>query len=500
MVSDPAATRSGVGASPGSTVGGPTTWAELVTGHVGSPHPAVVHPDGSSWSLDEMLARAAGAAEWLDAVGAAGGRPVPALVASTDSSFALLFAGAGSGRPLAPLSARFTLDDLVACVTGLGATVVVAAPDARRVGEALSQRTGLPLAIVPDRFAPSRRELDMAPHPDDIVAVIHTSGTTGRPKAVYQTQGPMVDRVERSAGPIELGPGCCYATASAFHHQAGAGLFIVAMGAGATLVPLPQFSPDAWSALEPLAPTHATIVPALMEALLAAGVLGLPSLRWLQYGASPIHPDTARRLIDDFPALRVVQQFGQTEGSPITTFDHAMHVDAVRNEPARLRSVGLPIAGTELRVHQPDEGGIGELWSRASHYFVVDDEGWLHTGDLGYVDDDGWVYIVGRQQDVINRGGEKIYPVEVEQAIAKHPAVAEVAVVGGPDRRLGSRPHAFVVFEPGLSASPDELATFARDQLTGFKVPRDWHVIDALPRNPANKVLRRLLGRQIADL
>jgi acyl-CoA synthetase (AMP-forming)/AMP-acid ligase II len=419
--------------------------------------------------------------------------PVPALVASTDSSFALLFAGAGSARPLAPLSPRFTLQDLVECVVGLDAKVVVAAPEAREAAEAVSQRTGCRLAIVPEQFPPSRRELDMDPSPDDVVAVIHTSGTTGRPKPVYQTQGPMVDRVARSAGPIELGPGCRYATASAFHHQAGAGLFIVAMGAGATLVPLPKFSPDAWRALEPLAPSHATVVPALMEMLLDAGVLALPSLRYVQYGSSSIHPDTARRLIDDFPALHVVQQLGQTEGSPITTFDHPMHIDAVRHAPERLRSVGLPIVDTELRIHEPDEEGVGEIWSRASHYFVVDADGWLHTGDLGYVDRDGWVYIVGRQQDVINRGGDKIYPVEVERVIARHPAVAEAAVVGAPDRRLGSRPHAFVVFQPGAHATPDELAAFAREHLTSFKVPRDWHVVDALPRNPANKVLRRLL-------
>jgi acyl-CoA synthetase (AMP-forming)/AMP-acid ligase II len=302
----------------------------------------------------------------------------------------------------------------------------------------------------------------------------------------------MVDRVARSAGPIELGPGCRYATASAFHHQAGAGLFIVAMGAGATLVPLASFSPDTWQALEPLAPTHATIVPALMEALLDAGVLGLPSLEFLQYGSSPIHPDTARRVIDDYPWISLVQQFGQTEGSPITTFDHAMHLEALARAPRRLRSVGLPIVDTELRI-EGDDDGIGEICSRASHYFAPDPDGWLRTGDLGYVDDDGYVYIVGRRNDVINRGGDKIYPVEVEHVLAMHPDVADIAVVGVPDRRLGQVPHAFVVPAPGVTPDFHALTSFAREHLTGFKVPRDWHVVEELPRNPANKVLRRLL-------
>jgi acyl-CoA synthetase (AMP-forming)/AMP-acid ligase II len=465
----------------------------MVARRVGTPEAAVIHPDGSSWTLDELLARAAGAADWLDAVGADPGRPVAALVSSTTAAFALLFAGAGSGRPLAPLSPRFVLDDLVACVGDLRSSVVVAPPDVLPVAEAVAARTGVSVAIVPDDFTRSRRALDMDPDPDEVVAVIHTSGTTGRPKAVYQTQGPMVDRVARSARPIELGPGCRYATASAFHHQAGAGLFIVAMGAGATLVPLASFSPESWEALEPLAPTHVTVVPALMETLLAAGVLGLPSLRFVQYGSSPIHPDTARRLIDEYPWISLVQQFGQTEGSPITTFDHPMHLEALARAPHRSRSVGLPIVGTELRIEGPDEDGVGEICSRASHYFAPDPDGWLRTGDLGHVDDDGFVYVVGRRHDVINRGGDKIYPVEVEQVLATHPDVADVAVVGVTDRRLGQVPHAFVVAVPGADPDVDALAAFARERLTGFKVPRDWHVVEELPRNPANKVVRRLL-------
>jgi acyl-CoA synthetase (AMP-forming)/AMP-acid ligase II len=471
----------------------PRTWSEMVARRVGASDAAVIHPDGAWWNLDELLARAAGAADWLDTINAEPGVPVPALVSSTIPAFALLFAGAGSGRPLAPLSARFVLDDLVACVVGVGAGVVVAQPEALAVADAVAARTGTRVAVVPEEFTPSRRLLDMDPNPHDVVVVIHTSGTTGRPKAVYQTQGPMVDRVARSAGPIELGPGCRYATASAFHHQAGAGLFIVAMGAGATLVPLAHFSPDTWKALEPLRPTHATVVPALMEALLDAGVLDLPSLRFVQYGSSPMHADTVGRLVAEYPGINLVQQFGQTEGSPITTFDHAMHLEALAHAPHRLRSVGLPIVGTELRIEDEDPDGVGEICSRASHYFVPDPDGWLRTGDLGYTDDDAFVYIVGRQHDVINRGGDKIYPVEVEQVLARHPDVAEVAVVGAPDRRLGQVPHAFVVPAPETAPRSDELEAFARERLTRFKVPRHWHFVDELPRNPANKVLRRLL-------
>jgi acyl-CoA synthetase (AMP-forming)/AMP-acid ligase II len=337
--------------------------------------------------------------------------------------------------------------------------------------------------------------LDIDSSPDVTVAVVHTSGTTGLPKAVYQHQGPLALRVPQSGDPIELGEGSVYATASAFHHQAGAGMFLVALGTGATLVPVPHFSVESWAALGDLGPTHATVVPALLETLLAAGVLQLPSLRWLQYGSSPLHPETARRLLADFPDLRLVQQLGQTEGSPITTLYHQDHLDAVAGPLHRLKSVGRPVPQSELRIEGPDPDGIGEICSRAAHYFAPDPDGWLRTGDLGRQDDDGFIYLAGRRNDAINRGGETVYPVEVEQVISAHPEVLEVAVAGRADRRLGQVPHAFVVpVHPDSPPPPAELMAFARERLAGYKVPRDWHVVQSLPRNPSGKVLRRRLA------
>jgi acyl-CoA synthetase (AMP-forming)/AMP-acid ligase II len=214
----------------------------------------------------------------------------------------------------------------------------------------------------------------------------------------------------------------------------------------------------------------------------------------VQYGSSSLHPDTARRVLTEHPSIKLVQQFGQTEGSPITTLSYEDHVAAIAGAPHRLRSVGRPIVGTDLRIVRADDEGVGEICSRSPHYFVPDPDGWLRTGDLGYQDDDGFVYIVGRGNDVINRGGDKIYPVEVEQVIATHPAVREVAVAGVPDRRLGSVPHAFVVaVDPDDRPDPDALFAYTRERLTGFKVPREWHFVDELPRNPSGKVLRRLL-------
>lgn len=467
----------------------------MVASHAGRGHRAILSPDGTAWTYDELLGRAAGAAAWLDACGAETGVPLPAFISAGPEAFALLLGGAMTARPLAPFSPRFTVFELAACIDRLPAGPILTDAASHRVGDAVAQRTGRSVLIMPDNVAVASVGSDLETSPEAIMAVVHTSGTTGLPKAIAQRQGPLALRVAQSADPIELTEGSVYASASAFHHQAGVGMFLVALGAGATLSCLPTFSVESWIALRELAPTHATVVPALLETLLAAGVLSLPSLQWIQYGSSPLHPDTARRLLTEYPQLRFVQQMGQSEGSPLTTLDHQDHLDAVAFAPYRLESIGRPVPRSELRIEDADAAGIGEICSRAAHYFAPDADGWLRTGDLGRFDGDGYVYLVGRLNDAINRGGETVYPVEVERVIGDHPQVREVAVAGRRDRRLGRVPHAFVVpVDPGAPPAAAELTAFARDRLAGYKVPRDWHLVAALPRNPSGKVLRRVLA------
>jgi acyl-CoA synthetase (AMP-forming)/AMP-acid ligase II len=469
-------------------------WSEMVAAHARAGQRALILADGSAWTYDELLARAADAAEWLDRLRVEPGVPVPIFASTGPEAAALLLGGAMTGRPVAPLSPRFSVSELEACLSALPAAPILTLLEHRSTLRAVSERTGRPLVVIPPAFPSARRPLELDTSPTAVIAVVHTSGTTGLPKAVYQQQRPLAPRVWQSANPIEMTEGSVYATASAFHHQAGIGLLLVALGAGAALVSLRRFSPDNWQALAPLAPTHATVVPALIETLLGADAFYLPSLQWVQYGSSPIHPDTARRLLVEYPHLRLVQQMGQTEGSPITTLDHEDHLEAVASAPHRLASVGRPVPMSELTIEDPDEG-IGEICSRADHYFAPDPDGWLRTGDMGSRDPDGFVYIVGRRNDAINRGGETVYPVEVERAIGGHPAVAEVAVAGRPDRRLGRAPHAFVVpVDPADPPQAADLEAYASERLARFKVPRDWHIIGSLPRNPSGKILRRVLS------
>src|SRR5581483_10856 len=318
-------------------------------------------------------------------------------------------------------------------------------------------------------------------------------------------EGALARRAVRNATALGLDDGSVYATAAGYHHIAGLGMMLVVLASGGAIAPFPAFSVDAWRSLSAVGPTHALLVPAQIDALLDAGALRLPTLEVLQYGASPIHPDTLRRALAALPATRFLQIYGQTEGSPITFLDHDDHLRALSGEPWLLASNGRAAPGVELELHTDastaDHGdGVGEVRARAAHFFVRGDDGWLATGDLGRLDAGGYLTLVGRLGDGIVRGGENVYPLEVERALETHPGVAEAAVIGVADRRMGQRIAAVVVPAPGRPA-PDEadLVRWCRDRLAHFKVPERWRFAEALPRNPAGKLLRRGLAAGFDD-
>jgi acyl-CoA synthetase (AMP-forming)/AMP-acid ligase II len=206
-----------------------------------------------------------------------------------------------------------------------------------------------------------------------------------------------------------------------------------------------------------------------------------------------------RRALGTLPDTRFVQIYGQTEGSPITILDHDDHLRALAGEPGLLASNGRAAPGVELELRSDPaaehDGGVGEVRARAEHFFVCGPDGWLATGDLGRVDERGSLTLVGRLGDGIVRGGENIFPLEVERILEAHPGVAEVAVVGVPDRRMGQRVAAFVVPAPGRAPDEQELVGWCRDRLAHFKVPERWRFVDALPRNAAGKLVRRALAQ-----
>src|SRR6202011_4527214 len=155
------------------------------------------------------------------------------------------------------------------------------------------------------------------------------------------------------------------------------------------------------------------------------------------YGASPIAVHTLRRVLDVLPDVAMVSLYGQTEGSPITSLGPDHHRLAAVRDPHLLYTVGRPVSGLRLRIDEPDRAGIGEVLAAAAHLSGQAADGWLHTGDLGVVDDNGYLRLCGRRHDMVVRGGENIYPLEVENVLSAHPAGVVVGVVGVPDPRLG---------------------------------------------------------------
>jgi acyl-CoA synthetase (AMP-forming)/AMP-acid ligase II len=324
--------------------------------------------------------------------------------------------------------------------------------------------------------------------------VLHTSGTTGQPKPIAFSQDVFRRRAQLFNCLCGFAPGAVFATSSPFHHIAGLGTGAAALATGVTLVPVARFRVDAWSGLAEYGLTHVMAVPTMIEMLLEAGILRLPTLRTLLYGAAPIHPNTLARVLEVAPDLELVQLFGQTEGSPITCLSPDDHRRAAK-EPHLLGSVGRAVPGLTMRIADAGDDGVGEVWAQAPHLAHLDEDGWLHTGDLGRLDDDGYLYLSGRKGDRIVRGGENVHPLEVELVLSRHPGVREVAVVGRADQRWGEIVRAVIVAaDPDDPPDVEDLRRTARAELAGFKVPTEWVFSPSLPRNAAGKLLRRMLA------
>lgn len=471
--------------------GARTTWLELVQRHQDHGRAAARFGD-VVWTGRQLLDYAAGYADWLDTLGTAEGEPIPALLATSAESLAVLIGGAGCRHPIAPLGTRLTAYEIAPMVRHLGGRVLVTQPEFLPRAREIAALEPIAVAVTP---APHTSARDLTAEPDDVAFVLHTAGTTGAPKSVSFPHWRLAARTAVIGGLCDLGSDSLYGAIAPFHHLACAGNIAVAAARGSAVTGVSTFSVDCWQGLAEAEITHTTVVPAMIESLLAAGSLFQPKLRTLQYGAAPIRPETLRRAFEVLPGVRMVNMFGQTEGSPLSVLTPEDHRQAMKGRSGLLASVGRAAPRTELRIAEPDDNGVGEVHARADHMIVVDGDGWRHSGDLGRIDDEGYLYLSGRQGDKIIRGGENVYPVEVEHVLAAHPQVGEAAVVGVPDDRLGQTIAAFIVAAGPVPPDPRQLHQFARRRLSGFKVPTSWHMVAELPRNAAGKLLRRELVR-----
>jgi acyl-CoA synthetase (AMP-forming)/AMP-acid ligase II len=434
------------------------------------------------------------AADSLSRLDTQPGVPVPALLTTNAAALALLLGGVVADRPIAPMGPRLTPVELARSITATGAGVLFAESRWHQTAVAAAALAGVELHTIP----PFRHSSVPPPARRGHTAFyLHTSGTTGEPKRVPFSEPVLEARVAVSADLIGLGPEHRYATGSPLHHIAGLGNVLTALSVGAPVLPTLQFSMTWWRGLRESGATHCLLVPTMIEMLLAEGVLDVVPLTTLIYGAAPMSPETLRRVLRTVPAVDLVSIFGQTEGSPITTLGPDDHRRAATGRPDLLYTVGRAAPGLSLRIDDPDAAGTGEVLAAAPHLSVHADDGWLHTGDVGSMDDEGYLRLSGRRNDMVVRGGENVYPLEVEHLLVEHPAVGAAGVVGVPDPRLGETLAAFVVAaRPAGGPRHDELAGFLRARLAGFKVPTYWYDVTELPLSGAGKLLRPKLLQQ----
>jgi acyl-CoA synthetase (AMP-forming)/AMP-acid ligase II len=361
---------------------------------------------------------------------------------------------------------------------------------------------------------------------EDTTILMYTSGTTAQPKAVMLTYNDFTAYVTAN---VELADGTPRGTALLcvpIYHIAGATNIMTSLFTGRRLAILRQFDAKAWlEAVERERVTHAFLVPTMVKQLTDYPNFArhdLSSLENLSYGGAAMPFPVIRRAIEMFPkTVGLVNAFGQTETTSTLTVlgpeDHRLDGTPaeVERRLKRLKSIGRPLPDVEVKVVDDDGKElpiehIGELWVRTprvmkgysgagAHSLPLQD-GWLPTHDMGWLDEDGYIFLAGRKDDMIIRGGENIAPAEVEAVLYSHPSIDEAAVVGIPDVEWGQCVAAVVVPRPGVTLSADEVAEFCRQRLASFKKPEVIHFMDALPKNPIGKILRKDLRVQLSGV
>jgi long-chain acyl-CoA synthetase len=352
---------------------------------------------------------------------------------------------------------------------------------------------------------------------DALAAISYTGGTTGRPKGVMLSHGNLLANARHNLLATGHSAEDRWLHVCPMFHVAGTANVLAATWVGAMQIVLPRFDAElVATAIERDRITHMVLVPTMLGMLLdhdAASRCDFSSLRHVQYAASPIAPQLQRRVLDRFDC-DVAQFYGMTEAAPTVTHctprDHRLGHAGEEPYRTRLASMGAPVVGVQVDVRDGEgepvpAGEIGEVWVRGPNvmlgYFNQPDatdtalvDGWYRTGDAAYADDDGYLYMVDRLKDMIITGAENVYSVEIESALAEHPAVLEAAVFGIPDERWGEAVHAVVAVAPESPVDADELIGHCRGLIARFKVPRSIDVrTEPLPKSGAGKVLKNRL-------
>jgi long-chain acyl-CoA synthetase len=490
-------------------VDGVTSLVDLLFGGDEDGATLLVHEGGRDHSLDEVRGRAEDIAARLREAGVTAGAPVGVMLPNAEV-VAALFAVWRAGGVYLPLNPRLGASDLAHVLESVDPAVIVTTAEHL---ERFEDRA----AVVVDVDVTARPGARGARRFDAGVALVQlTSGTTGRPKPVLLEHVGVRALLDNVIATLRVGavtgkPAMPNLIPVSLSLWAGIYQVLFARIVGAPVVVMDTFEPHEFARLVDRFRIRSTVLPPAAMAMLSddGSITSLDPLRYVRSITAPLSPLQARRFRDRF-GLHVLNCYGQTEiGGEIIGWSA---VDSKEHGDDKLGAVGRPHAGVDVRT----DDATGELQVRTPALSAgyadgtdlgdrLTEDGWFRTGDVGRVDDDGFVWIEGRLSDMINRGGHKVFPAEVEEVLRLSPEIADVAVVGVPDDRLGEVPWAFVVptsVEPQRRNATLSLhrrwEVLCREHLAPYKVPVRFEVVDALPRNEVGKVLGRALVEGVA--
>jgi long-chain acyl-CoA synthetase len=486
--------------------------------------------EGREHTYADLDAASSRVANGLAAAGVSVGDRVAMLDKNTIELFELMFGAAKIGAVLCPVNWRLTATEITHIVNDAQARVLVVGAEflpVLRAAEPNLTTVELILTVGADgehedyaTWRDGQPDADPAvpTAPDDVAIQFYTSGTTGLPKGAMLTSRNLMALVPAGNEALRLDEQTVSLVAMPLFHVAGAGWAFFGLMNGAHNVMLRDV--DLGAVLEVIPRfgiTHSVFVPAVLQFLLMTpGVedVDFSTLEVIVYGASPISEQVLVASMERFDC-DFVQAYGLTETSGGVVLLHPQDHDPGGPLAHRLRAAGRPMDGVEVRVvdargEDVAPGDIGEVWIRSPSTMLgywdkpeataeaITADGWFKSGDAGSLDADGYLYIRDRVKDMIISGGENIYPAEIESTMMAHPGVADVAVIGVPDERWGETVKAVVVASPDTDPSAraaleQDLLSWSRERLAGYKCPTSVDWSDELPRNPSGKILKREL-------
>ncbi|MFJ8232524.1 long-chain fatty acid--CoA ligase [Streptomyces sp. NPDC094448] len=487
-----------------------------------APDRAMTVCDDRTHTVREVMDRVSRLAGGLRGLGMAEGDRVAVLAMNSDRYHETFFASWWIAAAVNPVNLRWSAAEIAYSLDDSGSKVLLVdeafahlVPELRKSCPRLTTVLYCGSGNAPEGtlgyeelIAASVPAEDVRAGGDTLAALLYTGGTTGSPKGIMIShRGLMTSTLGAQATTsAAVADGTLLVVAPMFH-IAGLVGWMGQIIAGGTIVFLPSFTAE--GVLRAIAHHRVTslgLVPTMIQMLVdhpTAGAYDLSSLRRIGYGASTIPEALLTRAMTTFPQAEFRQLYGMTETAVVTTLGPGEH----RTGGRLLRSAGRAAPHCEVRIVDPGgselpPGQAGELtcrgdnlmlgyWNKPAETAAALRGGWMHTGDGAYIDEDGYVFITDRIKDMIITGGENVYPAEVENALARHPAVASCAVIGLPDGHWGERVHAVVVLRPGATATETELRDHTRTMIAGYKVPRSMDFTDALPVSGAGKILKR---------